>query len=238
MTTKALKANLAVVKSPNKKLPAQMPKRAYGEFDEFLDLGDKIGKQYDSLLGGYAGLCGLLEEAESRQDWTPAVMERALAFHDDPHTDGLKAQIAAFDAACEHYNGGALYTCEDENGRRKLRRRAVAEQIGLLIGSFPNAVPHNPEAYTGMLIEEVIASGASAVALEATCRIIRRTQKFPPAISEVLEILQEQDTRWSNMLDSTNAREIERLSRSAREKQAEIRKLIEQKKAQDAATPA
>jgi hypothetical protein len=79
---------------------------------------------------------------------------------------------------------------------RQIRRQFVGDKIGFLIGSFPNAGPHNPEIYVAMLIEEIVAANPSASALEATCRQIRRTATFVPTLAEVLKILREQETFW------------------------------------------
>jgi hypothetical protein len=71
----------------------------------------------------------------------------------------------------------------------EINRRVVVEKVSLLVGSFPNAAPHNPEAYTGMMVEEIIAANPTVSALEATCRELRRTKTFPPSIAEMLKEL-------------------------------------------------
>jgi hypothetical protein len=80
----------------------------------------------------------------------------------------------------------------------QIKRCVVSDQVGLLIGSFPNGTPNSPEVYTKFLIEEIVAANPSVIALEATCREIRRTKKFLPAIVEVLDILRNQARWWSD----------------------------------------
>jgi hypothetical protein len=63
-----------------------------------------------------------------------------------------------------------------------------------LIGGFPNASPHAPEVYTRLLVEEIVAANPDAVALEATCREIRRTKTFAPSIPELRNLLIDQCT--------------------------------------------
>jgi hypothetical protein len=50
----------------------------------------------------------------------------------------------------------------EENEKWWLTRRAVAEQVALLVGSYPNALPHSPEVYTRMLVEEILAADTDA----------------------------------------------------------------------------
>lgn len=66
----------------------------------------------------------------------------------------------------------------------------IAEHLALTIGAFPNAKPANPEVFGRMLVEEVKASRPSIGALEAACRLVRRTQRFCPAIAEVIRTLE------------------------------------------------
>jgi len=87
-----------------------------------------------------------------------------------------------------------------EDDSYQIRKAQVAKHVSLLVGSFPNAAPGNPEVYVMMLVEEIIADAPSVPVLESTRRIIRRTQKFLPAISEVLEILKE-EKKWDKCLD-------------------------------------
>ena len=68
----------------------------------------------------------------------------------------------------------------------------------MLVGSFPNAGPHDAQGYTRMLIEEIYASEPGACVLESACRRIRRTMKFPPSIAEFLKVLDEEGSRWCN----------------------------------------
>jgi hypothetical protein len=82
----------------------------------------------------------------------------------------------------------------DEDG---MTRSQVAKHVSLLIGSFPNANPGDPETYTKMLIEEIMAAVVSVVSLETACRNIRRSAKFLPTISEVLEAIKEANSLWS-----------------------------------------
>ena len=103
---------------------------------------------------------------------------------------GHQQQTAEWNALDKICNSEALY--DEDNGN--LKRRFVKEQVALLLGSFPNAVPHNAEVYSGMLVEEIVAAEPSAVALEATCREIRRTKNFPPTPAEMLKILKEKET--------------------------------------------
>jgi hypothetical protein len=99
---------------------------------------------------------------------------------------------------------------------RQIRRQVVGDKVGFLIGSFPNAGPHNPEIYVAMLIEEIVAANPSVSALEATCRQIRRTATFVPTLAEVLKILREQETFWdgTGLLNCMRGQCAERYLRS------------------------
>jgi len=80
----------------------------------------------------------------------------------------------------------------------QIKRRVVSDQVGLLIGSFPNGTPNSPAVYMKLLVEEIIVANPRVIPLEATCREIRRTKTFLPAIAEVLSILRRQVEWWSN----------------------------------------
>lgn len=80
-------------------------------------------------------------------------------------------------------------------------RRYIAKQVAVLLGSIPNGAPADPEVYTAMLIEEVLALEVCKHAIESGMRRVRRTTKFLPAISEVLEILKEENKLWHRRFD-------------------------------------
>ena len=72
----------------------------------------------------------------------------------------------------------------------------VARMITILMGSFPTSKIPEPEIFVRALIEDVMEFDPSFVVLESTCRQLRKTQKFMPSISEVIEALQEQQKLW------------------------------------------
>jgi hypothetical protein len=75
------------------------------------------------------------------------------------------------------------------------------------IGAYPNAGPHSPEIYIPRIIEEIVAAEPCAIALEAACRRLVRTCKFPPTVVEVLEALREANVPASDFDDRNKAEE-------------------------------
>lgn len=70
-------------------------------------------------------------------------------------------------------------------------KRDLANHLGVLVKSFPNAGRDNAEIYGRMLLEDVGAQQPSVGAVEAACRHLRRTSTFLPTIAEVLNALGE-----------------------------------------------
>jgi hypothetical protein len=87
----------------------------------------------------------------------------------------------------------------------QLTEERVVKHIGLLLSSFPNAAPGNPEAYLGMMVEEVMTLDISLPVLESACSQIRKASKFAPSISEVIEATEEQDELWSPRLSAIDS---------------------------------
>jgi hypothetical protein len=73
----------------------------------------------------------------------------------------------------------------------------VAKMIALLMGSFPTSNIPEPEIFVPVLLDDVMALKPSFVEMESTCRQLRQTKKFMPAISEVVETLREQQKLWA-----------------------------------------
>ena len=72
----------------------------------------------------------------------------------------------------------------------------VAKMITVLMGSFPTAKIPEPEIFVRVLMDDVMALDPSFVEMESTCRELRKTNKFMPSISEVIEELEKQQELW------------------------------------------
>lgn len=86
--------------------------------------------------------------------------------------------------------------------REELTLATVSAHIAALLGSFPNANPHDPGVYTKLLIEEVAAAQATVSELQSACSKLRRTSTFLPTIAEVLKELKEQSNIWGDRYEA------------------------------------
>jgi hypothetical protein len=112
--------------------------------------------------------------------------------------DGLYHELAKeLEIDLEKFNPEDAY---DDDGN--ITEDVVRKHLALLLASFPNANPGNAEAYSGMMVEEVMAEYPTLVALESACSQIRRTSKFPPTTAEVIEAIQEHGELWSERLSA------------------------------------
>ncbi len=69
--------------------------------------------------------------------------------------------------------------------------RIVRMEISKLVGAFPNAPNADLRPFGALLVEDVISKNPSRYAIAAACRKLRQTRKFLPAISEVLEAIED-----------------------------------------------
>lgn len=67
--------------------------------------------------------------------------------------------------------------------------------LAKLIASFPNASRTPLQAYGEALAEDVGDERPSHFALASACRRLRRTCKFLPTIAEMIEVMQEEESR-------------------------------------------
>ncbi len=81
-------------------------------------------------------------------------------------------------------------------------RAEVAKMIAILMGSFPTSKIPEPEIFVPALLDDVMALDPTFVEMEATCRHLRKTKKFMPSISEVIETLEEQKVLWDRRSDA------------------------------------
>ena len=69
------------------------------------------------------------------------------------------------------------------------------------MGSFPTSKIPEPEIFVRALMDDVMALDPSFVEMESTCRELRKTKKFMPSISEVIEELEKQQELWDRRSD-------------------------------------
>lgn len=94
----------------------------------------------------------------------------------------------------------------------------VKREVANLIGSFPNAAVANPEIYLSALVYDLLDKHIPDAVTVLTCRQIRRTCKFVPSISEVLETAESIADQWRPMGD---------LSQELRSKRVALMQTIE-----------
>jgi len=93
---------------------------------------------------------------------------------------------------------------KDESGR--LRREAVGAELMMLLGSFPTSNVPNSEVYSLNLLEDVLnADYDFLLSIYGGCREIRRTQKFMPSVSEVLEFIAENNAFWLSAFNASES---------------------------------
>jgi hypothetical protein len=176
-----LVSNVPVVKSAA--LPTKPPPVQWKDFDQFVATADEL-VEFDRALGH-----------DSRN---PNEARHASGDLEDC-LEWCKGLVAECNEAMGRFDPSANYPSpdSDDDGDCNLKKSVVSKRLGVLIGSFPNAVPHSPEVYMKMLVEEVAAfPGLDTIILESACREIARTCKFAPSLSEVLEVLKKHYERW------------------------------------------
>jgi hypothetical protein len=182
-----MKKNLTVIKNKNDNDNAPTKQvRDYADFDRWVEHAER--------LSGYLKNIG--EEAEECEE-KKEVWFLQHALRGKYSREKLKAELEKYYDWYEVYDPDDAYDRPD--GRWQLKRHIIAEQVGLLIGSFPNGVPHNPEIYMRMLVEELAAAHARAPELESACRYIRRNHTFIPAPAEFLTVLKKMGSRWADL---------------------------------------
>ena len=144
------------------------PQRDYADFDQWVTMLDRMNVFWQELFF-----------AAPDEDGQKLVKQFTR--------EQLVEALGKIKAGHDWYSRDELF-----DGERKF----VSDQVALLLGSFPNAVPHSPEVYTRMLIEEICNAKPHPCELESACRRIRRTMKFPPSSAEVLEVLEEEGSQW------------------------------------------
>jgi hypothetical protein len=145
---------------------------------------------------------------EALDDLPRVIREQAKALHDSDQIDKLfaeakrtatlnedeEAKLAWCEAALQRFDPQGNYEENDREG--DLKRAVIADRIAVLLGAFPNANPSDPEVYVRNLIENVSSVALTLPALDAAIWEIVGTKKFVPAVSEVMEVVNEQCAKW------------------------------------------
>jgi hypothetical protein len=172
------------------RLPVEV-KPQYSDFDRFVALADRLVRHINAVHE----LCSrLVEDAPSADDISCAE-EFAAEW---PQWAELLAKYIEAAARFDRPEFYENYCTEDE----VIVRHVVAEKIGMLVDSF-EYLPHAPETFVPLLIEEIIATHPNVLVVESLCRQIRRTPKLKriPSIGDILEMLQQQREQWHDRWD-------------------------------------
>jgi len=152
------------------------------DFNRFVADFDRLKEYYDELNDNRFG--------RAEFPWHSTDFDEEDAENCQKLVAGCKANLERFDRR-DNYD-------DPNDDESPLSQEHIAKRITVMVASFPNANPSSPEGYMQMLIEHVSAvEGLTEVALESACREIVETQKFTPAISEVMPIVNEHVEQWS-----------------------------------------
>lgn len=122
-----------------------------------------------------------------------------------------------------------FFAALDQNGelyKNQARwRAAVANMISAMLGPLPPPKVSDVQAYVVLMVEKV-AEEANIASLETAIRKIHASRKLAPTIAEMLEIIEEENRKWSNRRNAI--REECEDDYSFEFMQAEARELLEQ----------
>jgi hypothetical protein len=176
----ALNSTVPVVRS--EKLPAPRKPVKWRDFNRFAADVEELHK-YVRDLRRYRSYpqsddCGTSSDFEDEAEW-------------------LRQLVGRCEAGFEQFDRDDNYE-EDEEDGRVLKQSHIAKRITVMVSSFANSNPGCPEGYLQMMIEHVSAiERLSEPALETACREIVETQKFAPAISEVMTTITDHVLSWN-----------------------------------------
>ncbi|MCA1533713.1 hypothetical protein I6F21_14195 [Bradyrhizobium sp. NBAIM03] len=87
---------------------------------------------------------------------------------------------------------------DNDRDEGELRRGVIKARLTILVGSFPNGAPCDPEVYVRAMLEHACSiEGLSLLPVDAAFHEIVATQKFLPAVEEVVKALSAQQAKWN-----------------------------------------
>jgi hypothetical protein len=233
-------STLPTVPQPKKsKLPVQLPAVTNGQLPV-------VVKAITHPVRALKEFAGQAETLNRHHDRMQRAIENVTSVRRNPHLNLVGAQAWLDDARAElkghetHYGQLAKDLQRDLDEKfnpddafdedYRLTEESVRMHIAMLVGSFANANPGNPEAYIGMMVEEVMAESPSLVVLASACSRIRRTVKFPPTTAEVIEAIKEETELWDPRLSAID--DCDRTAAWLREELKEATEIVAAQKAE------
>ena len=170
-------------KSTNEVVPIK-PLPFFRALDQLVDNADRIVRRYDEVEHLFRQL------NEGRQPNLADCKQAATVSKYDQEL------LARCEAALKQFDPTSAYQDNDpEFGN--LRPSLIAEQIALLIDSKPTGRPPNPQVYTTMMMEDLLAvEDLSLIALITACREVRQAKPYVPDISDLMPVLRKHLQAW------------------------------------------
>ena len=170
--------------------PLRALKQFAADADELVDLFNELDDLPDVVREK-------IKELESREQFDKLFADAKRTATLSEYTSDVQARC---EAALQRFDPEAAY--EDANPEANLKRSVIGERVAMLVGSFANASPGDPQVFVTAVIESICAVDVSLPALDAAIWQLTGTKKFIPAVSEVLEIMNEQQEVWGKRLEA------------------------------------
>jgi hypothetical protein len=149
-------------------------------FDDWVELGARLARYYAELIAA-------LEQLNEKESSAAIRAAEDLLFRWTP--DELADATARFLRGRSWFERDGVYEPDGS-----VSAEFVAEAVGTMLTGITGGAAANAEAYVGLLVEELIATGASATQIEFATRQVGRGRTFLPALAEVLKALAEAQT--------------------------------------------
>jgi len=193
------------------KPPAKKQARAYSDYDDFVvdadwlvdfinidltETHEKLNRCTEKIAAIRAGLRE--PNADTEQEYANCIENLKLfKKHMLPQAEET---LKRYRADLDYYDRDELYGEENRHGVRGVKRSVITMQMIALLDAFNNTNPGNPKVFCKLLVEEILASKPTALALESARRAFLRppVQKYSPQISEVHAAIAVQDKKWSD----------------------------------------